>query len=95
MLLVDEIDNGLYHGAQTDLWRLLIEIAQRLNVQIFATTHSWDSVAAFQEALEQSQTDGEAVGQLFRLELRGGDIRAVTYSQDELAIAVRQAIEVR
>lgn len=93
VLMVDEIDTGLYHGAQTDLWRLLIETAQRLDVQIFATTHSWDCVAAFQEALAQSP--GESVGRLFRLESQGEDIRAVKYDADDLAIAVRQAIEVR
>lgn len=92
VLLVDEIDTGLYHGVQTDMWRLLIETAQRLNVQIFATTHSWDCVVAFQEALES--TDG-SLGSLFRLEAFKGDIRAVRYEHDELAIAVREAIEVR
>lgn len=93
VLLVDEIDTGLYHGAQTDMWRLMIETAQRLNVQIFATTHSWDSVAAFQEALNQHP--GNEIGRLFRLEARDGDIRSVRYDADDLAIAVRQAIEVR
>ena len=93
VLLVDEIDTGLYHGAQTDVWRLLIGIAQRLDVQVFATTHSWDCVAAFQEALAQSPGTDE--GLLFRLEPTGEDVRPVKYSQEELAIVVRQAIEVR
>lgn len=93
VLLVDEIDTGLYHGVLADVWRLLIETAERLNVQIFATTHSWDCVAAFQEAL--SHQDSEEVGRLFRLEQYAGDIRAVPYSKDELEVAVRHAIEVR
>lgn len=41
ILLVDEIDTGLYHGAQADVWRLLIEISRRLNVQIFAYPFRW------------------------------------------------------
>lgn len=93
VLLVDEIDTGLYHGALRDIWRLLIETAQRLNAQIFATTHSWDCVAAFQEAL--SQQPGDDVGRLFRLEQWQGAIQAVRYDADDLAVAVRQAIEVR
>lgn len=94
VLLVDEIDTGLYHGAQTDLWRLLIEMVRRLNIQIFATTHSWDCVAAFQEALGQDGNEGE-LGRLFRLQLRDGAIETVRYEVEGLAIAVREGIEVR
>jgi hypothetical protein len=92
ILLVDEIDTGLYHGTLTQVWRLLIETAQRLNVQIFATTHSWDCVAAFQEALADR---GDEVGMLFRLQQREGTIQAVKYDAEDLDVAVRQAIEVR
>lgn len=92
-LLVDEIDTGLYYQTQTDMWRLIFETAKRLNVQVFATTHSWDCIAAFQEALEQSEDS--SVGKLFRLSRRGEDIRAVEYNPDELSVAVRQSIEVR
>jgi hypothetical protein len=93
VLLIDEIDTGLYHRAQTDMWRLLIETAQRLNVQIFATTHSWDCVEAFQEALaEQAE---QSPGRLFRLEEWQGGIRAVLYDAEDLAVVIRQAIEVR
>jgi ABC-type branched-subunit amino acid transport system ATPase component len=92
-LWVDEIDTGLYYKTQTDMWRLIFETAQRLNVQVFATTHSWDCIAAFQEALEQSEDS--SVGKLFRLSRRGEDIGAVEYTPDELSVAVRQSIEVR
>jgi predicted ATP-dependent endonuclease of OLD family len=92
-LLVDEVDTGLYYQTQTDMWRMIFETAQRLNVQVFATTHSWDCIAAFQEALEQSENS--FVGKLFRLSRRGEDIRAVEYTPDQLSVAVRQSIEVR
>lgn len=92
-LLVDEIDTGLYYDTQTDMWRLLLEIAQRLNVQVFATTHSWDCICAFQEAL--AQLEDSSVGKLFRLSLRDDNIRSVAYTSDELAIAVPHSIEVR
>lgn len=92
-LLVDEIETGLYYETQTDMWRLVLEIAQRLNVQVFATTHSWDCIAAFQEALEASENS--SVGKLFRLSRRDDHIRPVAYTADELAIAVPHSIEVR
>lgn len=93
VLLVDEIETGLYYQAQTDMWRLLLEIAQRLNVQVFATTHSWDCICAFQEVLAQSKDS--SVGKLFRLSWWEETIRAIGYSAEKLAVAVSQNIEVR
>ncbi|MUG98948.1 AAA family ATPase [Scytonema sp. UIC 10036] len=92
-LLVDEIDTGLYYEVQADMWRLILEIAKRLNIQVFATTHSWDCVRAFQEALNYVE-DSDA-GKLFRLDAKYGKIRAVEYVAEELNIAVQQNIEVR
>jgi predicted ATPase len=93
VLLVDEIDTGLHYQTQTDMWRLILEVAQQLNVQVFATTHSWDCITAFQEAL--AQLEDSSVGKLFRLSRKDENIRAVEYTPDELSIAVRQSIEVR
>ncbi len=93
VLLIDEIETGLHYKAQTDMWRLLIKTAQELNVQIFATTHSWDCICAFQEALED--IEDQSVGKLFRLDNKYGKLRAVEYKADEVSIAVDQGIEVR
>lgn len=92
-LLVDEIDTGLYYGALTDTWRLILETASRRHAQVFATTHSWDCVRAFQEALTESRDPN--AGRLIRLEKQNNHIRTVTYSIDELDIAIEQGIEVR
>ena len=93
VLLVDEIETGLHYEAQTDMWRLILETAKELNVQVFATTHSWDCIAAFQEAL--SQVEDSSIGKLFRLDSKYGKLRAVEYNAEDLDIAVRNSIEVR
>ena len=93
VLLVDEIETGLHYEAQTDMWRLILETAKELNVQVFATTHSWDCIAAYQEAL--SQVEDSSIGKLFRLDSKYGKLRAVEYDADDLDIAVRKGIEVR
>lgn len=92
-LLVDEIDTGLYYGVLTDMWRLILETSSRINAQVFATTHSWDCVRAFQQALKVS-SDRNA-GLLIRLERHDERIQAVSYSPSELDIAIKQGIEVR
>jgi AAA15 family ATPase/GTPase len=92
-LLVDDIDTGLYHGAQLDMWRWIMQVAKELNIQVFATTHSWDCVAAFQEALEE--IGDPAYGRLLRMERRDNGTQPVEYTAKELAIAVDHGIEVR
>jgi predicted ATPase len=92
-LLVDEIDTGLYHKVIADMWRLVIETADKQDAQVFATTHSWDCVKAFRSALVDSSNP--QVGCLVRLERSGDRVKAVRYSVDDLDIAVNEGIEVR
>lgn len=92
-LLVDEIDTGLYHRVITDMWRLVIETADRQDAQVFATTHSWDCVKAFRNALIDSSNP--QIGCLLRLERSGNRVKVVRYSVDDLDIAVEEGIEVR
>lgn len=92
-LFVDEIDTGLHYRAITDLWRLVFEAAQRLNVQVFATTHSWDCIESFAEAM--ALQEDEDIGALFRLQRANEQIKAIRYSADELQVATREEIEVR
>lgn len=93
VLLVDEIETGLHYEAQLDMWRLVLKTAQDLNVQVFATTHSWDCIAAFKEALQE--LEDQSVAKLFRLDSKYGKLRAVEYDAEEIRIAVNQGVEVR
>ncbi len=92
ILLIDEIENGLHYLIQEDLWRIVFQIAHRLNVQVFATTHSWDCITAFQEAAQAEE--GEE-GVLIRLEYKKDNIVATIFDKRKLAIATRAHIEVR
>lgn len=92
-LLVDEIDTGLYYEVLTDMWKLIFSIASKTKTQVFATTHSWDCVQAFQQAL--TEVKDRRIGQLVRLDRDGQHIQPVVYCASELDIAMRQRIEVR
>ncbi len=92
ILLVDEIESGLHYSVQADMWRLVFETARRLNIQVFATTHSWDCIQGFQEA---AQEDEQSNGFLIRLGRKQDNIVATVYNEEELAIATREQIEVR
>ena len=91
ILLVDEFENGLHYSVQPDAWRMVFKLARDLDVQVFATTHSRDAISSFQEVAAEC----EDLGVLIRLNRRGDVIMPITYSEDELAIANRYAIEVR
>ena len=93
VLLIDEIETGLHYEAQLDMWRLVLKTAQDLDVQVFATTHSWDCIAAFKEALQE--LEDQSVAKLFRLDSKYGKLRAVEYDAEEIRIAVNQGVEVR
>lgn len=92
ILLIDEIESGLHYSIQSDMWRLVFALAHQLNVQVFATTHSWDCITAFQEAARE---DVHEEGLLIRLERRNDDVHATLFDEEELAIATREQIEVR
>lgn len=52
-VLVDEIENGIHYINQPQVWELIFKLANKFNVQIFATTHSKEMIQAFNKvALE-------------------------------------------
>ncbi len=91
-LLVDEIDTGLHYLIMVQMWRLVIETARRLDVQVLATTHSIDCINALAEVCERAPERKEDV-LLHRIER--GEAAAVTYTADELRVAAAQHMEVR
>lgn len=91
-LLIDEIENGLHYLVQPDLWKLIFQTARRLNIQVFATTHSWDCIEGFQHA---SQIVDNEEGLLIRLESKEEGIKATLFDKRRLNIATREQIEVR
>jgi ABC-type branched-subunit amino acid transport system ATPase component len=91
-LLVDEVENGLHYSVHADFWTFLIKLAQVLDVQVFATTHSWDCVEGFQKAASE---DSLSDGYLIRLARRKDEIVATVYDENDLTIVTRDQIEVR
>ena len=92
VLLVDEIDTGLHFSVMSDMWKLIWETAKRLNVQVFATTHSsdcWTSLATIANA-EQPSEDGITMQRIER-----GKPTSVVFTERQIAIAAERGIEVR
>lgn len=91
-LLVDEIDTGLHYSVMVDMWRLIVETAKKLDIQVFATTHSLDCVRALARLRNKYPEVADEIT-LHRVEKDAP--RTVVYDTDELVIAAESQIEVR
>lgn len=91
-LLIDEAENGIHHSIQPDFWRMVFKTAHANNVQVIATTHSFDCVRGFAQAAVECE---EAEGVLVRIERKDEEMWAVEYSERNLKAAAKQHIEVR
>ncbi|MGU3401351.1 AAA family ATPase [Brucellaceae bacterium D45D] len=88
VLIVDEIENGIHYSIQSELWKIIFFAAYTWDIQVFATTHSWDCVKGF-----SSQADVD--GMLYRIEVDNDEVNAIEFSSAEVDIAIERQIEVR
>jgi len=97
LLLIDEFENGLHYSVQKQVWDLVFELAERLDIQVFATTHSWDCIQTFaRAALDRPDIEGVLfrVGKSARKSDAGKTI-ATVFDEDRLYQITEADIEVR
>jgi len=92
VILIDEIENGLHHSIMKKVWEVLATAARKENVQIIATTHSWECIQAAHDAFMEM---GKYDFRLHRLEMIQNEIKAISYDKDTLNAALKAEIEVR
>ncbi|MEN8215981.1 MAG: AAA family ATPase [Pseudomonadota bacterium] len=91
-LLIDEFENGLHWKVQAKLWEMIFNLAKKLDVQIFATTHSQDCVQSFYAVWETQENQGS----FHRLHNRSGfGTVATPYRCETLANALEMDVEMR
>ncbi|XCN74303.1 MAG: AAA family ATPase [Candidatus Electrothrix aestuarii] len=91
-LLFDEIDTGLHHTVMSKMWKLICTTARKLNVQVFATTHSsdcWKTLA--DNAVEEEFADMPI--RIHRIDKNKS--KPETFTNREMHLALDQEIEVR
>ena len=92
ILLLDEFENGLHWSVQSEVWTTIFRLAIRLNVQVFASTHSSDCIRGFGDAWKQNKN----AGAFFRLDVGSdGVARARPYSLETLGDSLETVVEVR
>ena len=89
VVMVDEIENGIHYSVLHKVWSAIADAAERAQVQVFATTHSFECMAAAHQAL------GDKL-MVHRIEQdKEGKNHCVTLEEEGIAAAVRHGFEVR
>ncbi|MEQ1528516.1 MAG: AAA family ATPase [Methylococcales bacterium] len=95
-LLIDEFELGLHYSVQEQVWRIIFELAKDLNIQVFATTHSWDCIESFTKVAVESPEDGILLKvSKSRLTSDNGKVIATVYDEAELQTITASDLEVR
>jgi hypothetical protein len=97
ILLIDEFENGLHYSVQEKVWEIMFTFAKTLDIQIFATTHSWDCIESFAKVASQREAgDGELfkVGRSIRTSDHG-KIIATVFDGQKLFDLTQADMEVR
>ncbi|MDQ7032300.1 MAG: AAA family ATPase [Desulfonauticus sp.] len=93
IVLIDEIENGIHHSIQGMVWKWLLDMSERFNVQVFITTHSWEFII---NALENTENFKELQGIRFETgNEKNQEIIPVVISGEELKEMVEQNYDVR
>jgi len=92
VLLIDEIENGLYYETMPLIWKGIATLAASENIQVFATTHSRECLIAAHETMKAMPSYDFA---LHRLQRVNGQLEAVTHDKGMLEAALKSGLEVR
>lgn len=97
MLFVDEIDNGLHFSSLPSLWEAVLQMAEKLEVQVFATTHNIESLQALSRVLagDDMAACREEVMCYSLRRLPSDELKAYGYSFEKFQYAINQEIEIR
>lgn len=84
LIFIDEIENGIHHSVQKQVWNAISKLARELDIQVFATTHSLEMIRAAYEAFSEAGKLDEFRYHRLDRDDETGDIEAVTYNEPAL-----------
>jgi hypothetical protein len=94
-LLIDEIENGFHYRNLPDLLKNIVALCDKHDVQLFATTHSYEFLQVMAGAMSSTQK-GKDDFSLLRLERKGTESPTITnVSGDSFEAAINEDFEVR
>lgn len=95
IVLIDELSNGFHYSVMKGVWRAIISVAKKNNVQIFATTHDLDSIKGLRDAAKSGEEYNDSIV-CFKLQRTADyELKSYTYSLDSVDYSLTQEIEIR
>ena len=93
-VFIDEIDNGLHYSALEILWKGIFEASKEFNVQVFATTHSWECITAYRMVYEEYINKMDGI-RFYRIEKEEENFKVIDYDEETMAVAIDRNWEMR
>ena len=95
IVLIDELSNGFHYSVMKGVWRAIVSVAKKNNVQIFATTHDLDSIKGLRDAAMSGEEYDDSIV-CFKLQRTADyELKSYTYSLDSVDYSLTQEIEIR
>ena len=95
IVLIDELSNGFHYSVMKGVWRAIVSVAKKNNVQIFATTHDLDSIKGLRDAAMSGEEYDDSIV-CFNLQRTADyELKSYTYSLDSVDYSLTQEIEIR
>lgn len=93
ILLIDEIENGLHYSCLKIFWKAILTAAKLFDVQIIATTHSYECIEAL-VSVETAICNEDCIS-LYRTEKKNNKVKTVHIDAETLLTSLKENYEVR
>ena len=90
IVFIDEIETGIHFSLMGKLWEMVLEFANKYEVQVFATTHSLDCIKGVSEIFNENLKSDISVHRIDK-----NNQKSINYSQKEIFEAVNLDEEIR
>ena len=97
LVLIDEFENGLHYSVQHQLWKVINDLSTKLNVQVFATTHSMDTLRSLSELINDYPIEEmqDKVACYYLQRTQTNEIKGYRYSADNFEFLINKGEDIR
>ena len=92
-IYIDEVDNGIHHSLFNELWQVILKTSKKLNIQVFATTHSKECLESYARVVKKLADEELSCIRLSKL--KNGKIHPSVYDSKMLDRVIEQQHDIR